>query len=190
MPVGVAETASTAELLWLGIGLVAGAVNTVLWIIAVRDLRAVYAMRQNGAKRIEAWTWFWAHLALVLTQAIAVGIGVFAVLSLPANPGRPNTTVGLVIVSGLIAKQVLNCTLGIFLILRRGKLDAYIDGRERTAVLIPVERVTVQEAVDIVAAQQDEAAARVEGGIPDGLDEAEIARRRAQADAKQGGHDD
>src|SRR5688500_15019745 len=132
MPVDVAATASSAEVLWLGIGLVAGAVNTVLWIIAVRDLRAVYSSRQNGAKRIEARTWFRAHLGLVLTQAIAVGIGVSAAFSPPANPARPTTAVGLVLVVGLIAMQALHCALGVFLILRRGKLDTYIDGQLHT----------------------------------------------------------
>jgi hypothetical protein len=184
----LAETASVAELLWVAIGLVAGAVNTVLWVIAVRDLKAVYAMRQNGAKRIEAWTWFWAHLVLVLTQSIAVGIGIFAALSPPANPATPTTTVGLVLVVGLIAKQLLNGALGVFLIFRRGKLDAYIDAQvSAVAVVLPAGRATVQESVDIVAGMQDEAA---RGGIPDELDAAELARRRAQADAEKGGHDD
>ena len=49
--------------------LVTGAVNSVLWVIAVRDIRAVYTSGQNGAKRIEGWTWFWAHGLLVMAQA-------------------------------------------------------------------------------------------------------------------------
>jgi hypothetical protein len=163
--VNLAGTASVAELLWVAIGLVTGAVNTVLWIIAARDLQAVYRARQNGAKRIEGWTWFWAHLVLVLTQAIAVGVGVFAALMPPANPAAPTTAVGLVVVVGLIVKQCLNCAMGVFLILRRGKLDAYLDGQVR--------------AVAVIAA--------IEGGIPDELDAAERARRRAIADAERGG---
>jgi hypothetical protein len=168
--VNLAATASVVELLWVGVGLVTGAVNTVLWIIAVRDLRAVYAMRQNGAKRIEAWTWFWAHLFLVLTQAIAVGIGIFAALSPPPNPATPLTRVSVVLATGLITKQFINCCFGVYLIFRRGKLDGYIDA-QLSAVLVPVERVTVQQAVDIVAAQQDEA---------------EVRRLAAQDDAARG----
>jgi hypothetical protein len=155
--VNLAATASVVELLWVGIGLVTGAVNTVLWVIAVRDLRAVYAMRQNGAKRIEAWTWFWAHLFLVLTQSIAVGIGVYAALHPPATPGAPLMRVSVVLAVGLIAKQFINCIFGVFLILRRGKLDAYIDGQLH-ALVIPVERITVQQAVDEAEARR---------GIPD-----------------------
>jgi len=158
--VGIAETATPMELLWVAIGLMTGAVNVVLWVIAIRDLKAVYSLRQNGAKRIEARTWFWAHGILVLAQCVAVGIGLFAALSPPANPDRPLTTVGLVLALGLIVKQLMNCTLGIFLIFRRGMLDAYLDEAMHTAVIIPVERVTVQEAVDIVEEQQAEAAAR------------------------------
>jgi hypothetical protein len=185
--VNLAETANVTELLWVAIGLVTGAVNSVLCIIAARDLKAVYAARQNGAKRIEAWTWFWAHLVLVLAQAIAVGIGVYAALMPPANPATPTTRVGVVLAAGLIVKQLLNCALGVYLIFRRGKLDAYLDAQvSAVAVVLPVGRATVQESVDIVAGMQDDAAR----GIPDELDAAELARRRAQADAQKGGHDD
>ena len=160
----IAETANTGELLWVAIGLMTLSVNAVLWTIAIRDLRAVYTSRQNGAKRIEAWTWFWAHGLLVLAQCIAVSIGLFAAAHPPADPQRAMTRVGMVLAAGLIVKQILNCVFGVFLIQRRGKLDAYLDGKLQ-AVIIPVERVTVQEAVDIVAAQQAEAAQG--GGIPD-----------------------
>lgn len=157
----IGETANAGELLWVAIGLMAGTVNIVLWVVAIRDLRAVYAARQNGAKRIEAWTWFYAHALLVLTQCIAVGIGVYAALTPPANPAQPVTRLSLVLAGGLITKQLLNCLLGVFLILRRGKLDAYLDGQLHAhAVVIPVGRVTVQQAVD-------EAEARRESGIPD-----------------------
>jgi hypothetical protein len=159
--VNITETANAGELLWVAIGLVTGSVNMVLWTIAIRDLRAVYNSRQNGAKRIEAWTWFYAHGLLVLAQCIAVGIGVYAALTPPANPVIPMPRVGVIIAAGLIAKQLVNCTLGVFLILRRGKLDAYIDGQmHAAAVVIPVERITVQQAVD-------EAAERRASGIPD-----------------------
>jgi hypothetical protein len=127
--VNLAATANVFELAWVAVGLTTGAVNSVLWVIAVRDLQAVYRMAQNGAKHIEAWTWFWAHLILVLGQVLAVAIGVFAALTPPANPAIPVSPVGMILSVGLITKQLVNCGLGIFLILRRGKLDAYIDGR-------------------------------------------------------------
>ncbi len=157
----IGETANAGELLWVAIGLMVGTVNTVLWIIATRDLRAVYRSRQNGAKRIEAWTWFYAHGLLVLAQCIGVGIGLYAALTPPANPARPVTRVSMVLAAGLIGMQLTHGLLGVFLILRRGKLDAYLDGQLHAhAVVIPVERVTVQQAVD-------EAADRRAGGIPD-----------------------
>ncbi len=166
----IANTANVGELLWVAIGLCAGTVNTVLWVIAIRDLRAVYNARQNGAKRIEAWTWFYAHLFLVLMQCAAVSIGLYAALTPPANPERPMTTVGIVASAGLITMQLLHCLLGIFLIQRRGKLDAYLDGKLHAGVLIPVDSITVQQAVDLVDELQEADVAQGEqaaGGIPD-----------------------
>jgi hypothetical protein len=156
--VDIAETANTGELMWLGVGLMTGAVNTVLWVIATRDLKAVYAARQNGAKRIEAWTWFWAHAMLVAVQGVAVGIGLYAAAHPSADPQRGMSKVGMVLAAGLIAMQLTHCGLGVFLIFRRGMLDSYLDGAMHPSV--PTERVTVQEAVDIVEEQQAEAAAR------------------------------
>lgn len=120
--------AAPAELVWLAIGLLTGVVNAILWSIALRDLWAVHRARQNGAKRIEARTWVVLHGLLVLAQLIAIGIGAFAALSPPANPGTPTTTLGLVLVAGLIAKQALNMAAGLYLLWRRGRLDKYLDG--------------------------------------------------------------
>lgn len=133
----LAATANGAEVAWVAIGLLTGAVNTVLWAMAARDLRAVHTSRQNGAKRIEAGTWYVAHAILVLAQLIAVLIGVYALLSPPANPATPTTPVGLVLSAGLIAKQCLNCALGLFLLGRRGMLDKYLDAARARARGIP-----------------------------------------------------
>lgn len=148
---GIPDTANTAELLWVAIGLLTGAVNLTLWAIAIRDLMAVYDAKVDGAKRIEGWTWFNAHGLLVLAQCVAIGIGILAALTPPANPEVPMPRVSVLIAAGLIVKQVINCTLGIYLILRRKRLDAYLDDRP-----LPV-------AAKRVRARSSER----EGGIPD-----------------------
>lgn len=143
--------ASGAELTWLAVGLVAGFVNLCLWFLATRDLLAVYEAKVNGAKKIEAWTWHVANSLLVATQAIAVGVGLFAA----ASP-RGGALVGLVAVTGLIAMQALNAAHGLYLLWQRGRLDAYLD-RERAT-----RRGTPDAEARRRAAQRD-----ARGGIED-----------------------
>lgn len=133
------STASAPELAWVGLGLLAGTVNFVLWLMATDDLLACYQSGTNGAKRLEAWTWHIAHLLLLGQQAVAVAIGVWAALTPPGDPRQPVTTLGLVIITGLLVKQVINAAIGIWLLIRRRMLDRYLD-REYRRSRVPARR--------------------------------------------------
>lgn len=121
------STASAPELAWIGLGLLVGGVNFVLWLMATDDLLACYQSGTNGAKRLEAWTWHVAHLFLLAQQAVALAIGVWAALTPPADPRQPVSTLGLVLITGLLAKQGINAALGVWLLIRRRALDRYLD---------------------------------------------------------------
>lgn len=131
--IDIAMTATYPEVAWTAIGLVALVVNAGLTRNAWQDYTALIRLDKNGARRIAARTAVAIQAGLTAPQAIAVIIGVTAMLTPPANPGRAISLPLLIITYGLILNELILVGVAIYTHVGRRVLLNYLDGTEESA---------------------------------------------------------
>ncbi len=127
------RTATPPEVAWTVIGLVALLVNLGLTRNAWQDYAALIRLDKNGARRIAARTAVTIQAGLTAPQAIAVTIGVIAMLTPPTNPGKPIAPPVLMVMFGLIAIEIILVWVGLYTHVRRRLLLNYLNGLEESA---------------------------------------------------------
>lgn len=187
----IPATATTPEILWTGIGLLALLMN--LWLLwdAVRDMRALATSGRNGARRIVARTSAVVQFGLAAPQGIAVLLGVIAMLAPTRNPNSATTRATVIIIAGLILNQVIALAVALYSRWRRVRLLAYLNDHEEHAATIGLQLTRIDghttDTNATVHAIDDRISAKI-ARSEDRLDRAEAreeARDQRMADAAE-----
>ncbi len=127
---GIGETASLVEILWVACGAVGVIAFGILAWRAHAALRALRVLGLNGGRKIAGRTTLIKQLLLGATQVIVMATGIVGALSPDTATGTSTATA--IATLGILVNEAIIMGVGIFGLIRGDVLDRYLAAHDAT----------------------------------------------------------